>query len=223
MELAALKYNVIVHARTTEELESVREEIKKRYPDVTVVCLGQDASAKVDWPGFMDQITDLNITVLVNNVGTSLPLPFNTLDMAMDEQIEQVVHTNTIFPIQLTRNILPTLIKNSPSLILTMCSASTYSPLPFLGVYCGTKASNLVWAESLYHELRLMKKDVACKAVMTGEVSSFGYNVLPGPFTPTAQVYARSMLARANTPGPVYYGYWRHSLQVMSVTTPVVS
>jgi len=223
LELAALKYNVIVHSHTTEELESVREEIKERYPDVTVVCLGQDASTKVDWPGFMDQITDLNITVLVNNVGTYQPVPCNTLDMATDEQIEQVVHTNTIFPFQLTRNLLPTLIKNSPSLILTMCSAATYMPMPFLGVYCGTKSSNLAWAEALCYELRLMKKDVTCKAVMTGKVSSFGFNVPTGPLIPTAQVYAKSMLARANHPGPVYNGYWRHTLQVMSVTALVVS
>ena len=212
LELAALKFNVIIHARTVEELEPVKAEINKRHPDVTVVCIAQDASLKVDWPQFMKQIADLNITVLVNNVGTSIPL--NTLETATDEQIEGVMRINTIFPTQLTRNLLPSLIKNSPSLILTMCSASCYAPIAFLGVYCGTKASNLAWSESLYNELRLMKRDVDCKAVMTGEVSSYGYNIPVSAFAPAADDYAKSLLSRAGSSGPVYNGYWRHTIQV---------
>ncbi|KIM26338.1 hypothetical protein M408DRAFT_25533 [Serendipita vermifera MAFF 305830] len=216
VELAALHFNVILHARTVEELEPVKEEIHKLYPGTRVVCLAQDAAVKVDWPHLLNQVKDLNITVLVNNVGTSSPfLPFDSLEKSEDDQIEAVIRVNTIFPTQITRNLLPTLMNNSPSLILNICSGSTYAPMAFLGIYCGSKASNLAWSQSLRNELRLLKRDVECKAVMTGNVATNGNSIPVDTFVPSAKVYAKSLLARADSSGPVYNGYWRHTPQLL--------
>jgi len=192
----------------------VRDEIKKRHPEIKVICVVQDASVKVDWAGFMDQLKDLHITVLINNLGTPSPIPYNAIEAATDEQIESVIRVNTIFPAQLTRNLVPTLIKNSPSLILTMCSASTYTPCGFLGIYAGSKAFDLTWSKALYNEMGLLKRNVDCKAVMTGVVSTHGHSVPTSAFIPSAEVYAKSMLARAGSSGPVYCGWWRHWWQV---------
>lgn len=87
-ELASLKFNLIMHARTAEELEPVRDAIHQQNPDAEVVPLIQDTGLKVDWPQLLSQVMDLNVTVLVNNVGTSPPLPFDTLDKGTDDQID---------------------------------------------------------------------------------------------------------------------------------------
>jgi 17beta-estradiol 17-dehydrogenase / very-long-chain 3-oxoacyl-CoA reductase len=215
-ELAALGFNVIIHARTLEELTPVKEAILAKHPDIDVVCVAQDAAVRFDWTDFMAPLKDLRITVLINNVATSLPVPFNALETATEDAIERCIRVNTIFPTQITKNLLPKLIENSPSIILNMCSASIYVPPPFILTYAGTKAYNVVWSRGLHNELRLLRRDVTCKAVMTGSVQSEGNSIPVSTFVPSSQDYARSMLARANSSGPVYNGYWRHSLQVSS-------
>lgn len=213
-ELAALNFNVIIHARTMEELTPVKEALMAKHPDVEVVCIAQDAAARVDWPQFMEQLKGLRITVLINNVAMSLPVPFNALETASEDAIEQTIRVNAIFPSQLTKNVLPILVENSPSIILNLCSAAIYAPPPFIPIYTGTKGYNLIWSKALHNELHLLKRDVACKAVMTGSVQSDGNSVPTGTFVPSSTDYARSLLARANSSGPVYNGYWRHTLQV---------
>jgi 17beta-estradiol 17-dehydrogenase / very-long-chain 3-oxoacyl-CoA reductase len=212
--LARLGFNVIIHSKTIEEVQPVEKAIKELYPSVTVVSLAQDAGIAVDWPMFMEQLDGLNITVLINNVGASAPVPFQPLDKVSVGAIECSIHINSIFPTQLTAKLLPTLIHNSPSLILNICSGSTYVPCGFISVYCGSKAYNLVWSKAMYNELKLLRRDVKCKAVMTGSVSTEGHSIPEGLFVPSAEMYARSTLARANCSGPEYIGWARHRIQV---------
>jgi 17beta-estradiol 17-dehydrogenase / very-long-chain 3-oxoacyl-CoA reductase len=213
-ELAALNFNLIIHARTIAALVPVKEEIMQKHPDIEVICITQDASVRVDWPEFMAQLEGRRITVLINNVATTFPVSYNLLEAATEDGIEATIRVNSIFPSQLTWQLLPTLMENSPSIILNMCSGAVYVPLPFLPIYSGTKAYNLIWSQGLYNELRLLRRDVACKAVMTGAVQSRGVNIPTGTFIPTSQEFACSMLARAGSSGSVYNGYWRHTFQV---------
>jgi 17beta-estradiol 17-dehydrogenase / very-long-chain 3-oxoacyl-CoA reductase len=217
--LARLKFNVVIHGRSKDKLDAVQAEILKEHPETTVVCLVHDAGEKADWPRLIKQVEGLNITILINNVGSSRPCPFNSLEAATDEQIETVIRVNTIFPTQLTRNLLPTLLKNSPSLILNLTSAGIIFPPPFITVYCGTKAYNVVWSRALTNEMRYLNRDVTVKAVMTAEVQSESYDRPTQAFRPTAKVYAQSLLARADSSGSVYTGWWRHSLLVSGTRT----
>jgi short-subunit dehydrogenase len=50
----------------------------------------------------MKQVEGVSITILINNVGSSIPCPFNSLEAATDEQIETVITFSTIFPTQLS-------------------------------------------------------------------------------------------------------------------------
>lgn len=214
--LARLGFNVIIHAATQEELKVVQNEIMLQTPGVHVICAPQDSSAEVNWDEFMEPLKNLNITVLINNVGVSAinGCGFNALERASCQAIEQNIRINAIFPTQLTRNLLPALSVNSPSLILNLTSASVWTKPPLISVYTGTKAYNLMWSECLRNELRLLGKDIECKAIMTGAVSTTGYSIAENFWTPNSDTYAESMLARAGASGPMYYGIWKHQLQV---------
>src|ERR1700761_2093373 len=138
IELASLGFNIILHARTLPELDSTKFEIEATRPGVQVICLAHDAGEAVDnWSKFLQPVAGLNITVLVNNVGTSCPL--TSLDRLTDKEIDWCIRVNSTFPTQLTRNLLPSLIQNSPSLILNICSAATMLPFGFLTIYAGSK------------------------------------------------------------------------------------
>lgn len=187
LELARLGFNVIIHSFSEEELAPARNEFAFKYPQITVKMLVQDSSVVVDWLNLIKHVEGLNITVLINNVGAS-PTPFKPLDIISDDVIEKCIRVNSIFPTQFTRNLLPTLIERSPSLILDICSASNCARSGFITVYCGSKAYSLVWSQALYHELKLLKRDVECKAVMTENIQTYGHNVRTTLVTPTAEV-----------------------------------
>jgi len=135
---------------------------------------------------------------------------FHVHDLLSDDELESTTRTNAIFPAQLTRRLLPHLLE--PALILNICSSSARVPMPFTAAYISSKCQLELFARCLRVEPLALRKKVDCKVVRTGEVSSAGYNVAPGFLVPAAQVYARSALARAGTPGPEYNGYWRHSI-----------
>jgi 17beta-estradiol 17-dehydrogenase / very-long-chain 3-oxoacyl-CoA reductase len=212
-----LGFNIIIHAATLEELKPIQNNILTQTPGIRVICAAQDSSVAVNWDQFMEPLKDLNITVLINNVGVAgvNGCGFNALEKASCEAIEQNIRINAIFPTQLTRNLLPILSTNSPSLILNLTSASLWTKPPFLSVYTGTKGYNLAWSQCLRHELRMLQKEVECKAVMTGAVRTTGYSIPENFWTPNADDYAESMLARAGSSAPVFYGSWKHQIQVL--------
>ena len=212
LELAGLGFNVVVHARTLLELEPVQSANAAAHPARRVVCLAHDCTKPADWDALLAPLAGLRLTLLINNVATSPPLTaFASLS---DDQIEGTARANALFPAQLARRLLPALPAAAPALVLNMCSASTRVPMPCLAPYIASKAYLDLWARSLRVELLMLHWDVECKVVNTGEVSSSGHAVPTGFFTPTAAVYARSLLARAGMPGPAYDGYWRHGILV---------
>ena len=63
-------FNVIVHGRNEKKLQATVEEIKALREDGTVESFIADAtSPSVDYTGIAKRFDDLNITLLINNVG----------------------------------------------------------------------------------------------------------------------------------------------------------
>jgi len=63
-------FNVIIHGRNEKKLRATVEEIKALREDGIVEFFVADAtSASVDYTGIAERFDDLNITLLINNVG----------------------------------------------------------------------------------------------------------------------------------------------------------
>jgi 17beta-estradiol 17-dehydrogenase / very-long-chain 3-oxoacyl-CoA reductase len=63
-------FNVIVHGRNEKKLKATVEEIKALREDGTVEFFIADATCPtVDYAGIAKRFDDLNVTLLVNNVG----------------------------------------------------------------------------------------------------------------------------------------------------------
>jgi 17beta-estradiol 17-dehydrogenase / very-long-chain 3-oxoacyl-CoA reductase len=76
------------------------------------------------------------------------------------------------FPTQITRALLPHLIKNAPGLILNISSFAALYPSPRLSVYAGSKAFNLAWSASLKAEMRAEEKDVDVLGIVIAKAQS---------------------------------------------------
>lgn len=62
-------FNVIAHGRNKEKLKTTAEEIKALREDGTVEFFVADVDTSVDYAEIANRFDDLNITLLVNNVG----------------------------------------------------------------------------------------------------------------------------------------------------------
>ena len=150
-----------------EKLAKVQSELRAAHTGVDVVIICADASQRIeDWATLLAPLKELHVTILINNVGNSQTGAYFPVDRISDEDIYTLIHTNDIFPTLLTKNMLPKLIANSPSLILNIGSVAGAYGVPLLSVYSGTKAYNLSFSRAVRNDLRLLGHDnVECKAI----------------------------------------------------------
>ena len=157
-------------------------------------------------------IKDLNLTVLINNVGGSAVCkPFE--DYTADE-VDAMMNLNARFPTLLTRALLPTFTRKvGPSLIVNVGSLGTVG-VPYVVPYGGSKAFNMSASTSLEVELRVEGKRIEVLALLVGKVTGVGHSQDPVTFfTPGARTMARAALGRVGCGRAEVVGYVGHAMQ----------
>jgi len=205
-----------------EGVQEAEEALLKEYPNghvrsITMDCLTASPS---DIENLVKSISDLNVTILINNVG-SIPMDYPPFRLFRDydsQGIENNWHLNAGFATHLTQQMIPILEKNAQprSLILNIASQA-HIGLPYLTGYSSAKGYLISFSASLAREFRLFNTPIDCLAITPGDVHSQGnrYGVTPG--APQAGEYAKIVLERVD--GAVERGlfefspYWKHALQ----------
>jgi len=203
-ELASHGFSLILHGRNLSKLEGVKAEILKQYPKIEIRIFVYNAT---DTTPFADTkleeiIKGLHLTILVNNVGMGY-------ETHSPQDIDSLINLNLRFPVQLTHFLRPTLIANSPSLILNMGSLSDMG-MPWLSVYSGSKAFLMSWSTAIAGELSAEGKDVQVLALRIGDVNSAGNPRIEKLITPGSREMAKMCLARVGVGKRVVTGYIVH-------------
>lgn len=94
---------------------------------------------------------------LINNAGYGILRP---LEATSSANMEQLIRTNFLGPVELTRLLIPTLRKNQGR-IVNMGSAIYYTRAPWDGAYGASKASLRHWNDTLRLELAASKISVS--------------------------------------------------------------
>ncbi|TQV98853.1 hypothetical protein V2A60_007450 [Cordyceps javanica] len=242
-ELAKQGFNLVLHGRNRAKLSSVMAQLQERHPDRSfriliadasrVACLNcirpppghahshehDDPSAPAgptDFDALRTALDGLNLTVLVNNAGGGAVNPtFLSLGESSEARITGNVSLNALFPLHLTRALLPTLRRNSPSLVLNVSSLAD-NGLPLLVSYCASKRFLLTMTEAVVREMKLLGRggDVELLGIRVGKTTNTAYfTEKPSFFTPDSQTMARAALEKAGYGHGVVVGYWAHALQ----------
>jgi 17beta-estradiol 17-dehydrogenase / very-long-chain 3-oxoacyl-CoA reductase len=219
-ELLASGFNVIIHGRNPTKLADVKKGFESLFPNRQIEIVIADAGATGSEAEVVKAVGDRNLTVLVNNVGGTIPpnghvgicYPLEQLDW---QNLEANMYMNAHFPAQLTRLLLPLLKRNQPSLIINIGSFSSWLGVPSLSIYSGAKGFINSWSTALAAELRgsASSKDVEVLLFQTGEVVSGGYPVKEGLATPSSATYAKAMLHKVGCGRRGVCGWWVHSIQ----------
>ena len=219
-ELAERGFNVILHGRNGQKLDKVSAALKKEYPGVQTRTFVADASGDVSFEPLLETVKGLHLTVLVNNVGGTgpLPKPIMYLHEQSADDIQRTININAGFATKITSVLIPTLMENEPSLLLFTGSIASLG-IPQLSVYAGSKNYLLGHAEALQSEFISLGKDVTVHQVHVARVHSAGNPTKPSLTVPTSRGMARATLGRVGSSSVTITPFIPHAISKFIMTS----
>jgi len=153
-EFASKKTNLVLVSRSQDKLDELSSMLESKYEIKTMTH--QMDFLKVtedDYAALVDAVQDLNITCLVNNVGINHPIPYNFLEHSRQE-VDNLINCNLFSMTNMTRAIMPLILKNPKGLIINLSSYTGYIALPMMSTYSATKAFINNFSQGLQQEYK---------------------------------------------------------------------
>lgn len=200
-ELASRGENVVLIARTAAKLDTLAEEIRAEYPEVSVRTLPVDLAAEGAARSIADATGDIEVGCFVYNVGSEpqygmfLDHDWSTLDNRLQR--------NFVVKAALIHHFGRLMRDRGKGAMVLMGSVSGFNGSPGYALYAASKAYTLMLSEGLWWEFKRAGIDVVCPVVgptVTPTMINAGVN-LDGAARP--EDVARKALDNI-TEGPVW-------------------
>jgi len=143
-------HNLILISLPNEGISILSKQLENKYP-IHVITYETDLSKIENIIALVDTINNLNINVLINNVGIGGTKKFT--DVSLD-YINNIMHLNMRSLVTLTHQLLPKLLDQKAAYILNVASLAAFSPIPFKTVYPASKAFVSSFSRGLNTELK---------------------------------------------------------------------
>jgi len=206
---------VVLSARRMDRLQAVAEEIIKDGGDASVIQL--DVAEYDQIEGVVQTIIDNygRIDILFNNAG------FGRLDWLENLESERDINTqiavNLTGLIQVTRVVLPYMIRQGSGHIINMSSVAGWIAPPIYSIYAATKFGVRAFTEALRREVRHLGIQVS--GIYPGAATTeFGQHTgmssmksslkVPKWINMTSEYVARKVIAIARRPRPTVIIPW---------------
>ena len=150
--LAARSWNVILVARTSDQLEQLADELSRTFgirAETISLDLAVDGAAAQ-----LRQITmerELDVELLVNNAALGDKGEFSGLS---PEGQSDVIRLNALALVEITRQLLPPMIARRRGAIINVSSTAGFQPMPYFAIYAATKAFVTSFSMALAEEVR---------------------------------------------------------------------
>ncbi|MCJ1260277.1 hypothetical protein MMC22_000137 [Lobaria immixta] len=227
LQLARRNFSVLLISRTASKLGSLAQEISNLNPSVSTKTFPIDfASASAqDYARLASLIKDLDIAILVNNVGAShdIPVPFV---QTPPQEIENIIIINNLATLRVTQLVAPGMISRKRGLVLTMGSFGGLLPTPLLATYSGSKAFLQQWSSALGSELA--SHHISVQLVQSYLVTSAMSKIRrPTAAVPNPRDFVRSVLGKVGRSGGAQgwaytsTPYWAHGIMQWGLAATV--
>jgi len=217
-QLAKNGLNVVLVSRTLSKLEAVAKEIESEYKVETRVIDvdfkgGKDIYVKIE-----NNIQDLEVGILVNNVGISYDSPEYFLSIPNRDQILiDLIDCNIHSVLNMTKMILPQMVERGTGAIINISSLSALTPTPLITVYAATKAFVHKFSDDLDTEYN--KNGIIVQSVLPGPVATNMTKMKKSSWmAPFPNVYAEAALRKLGIAKQTT-GYYPHALLKMGSDT----
>ncbi|HBZ42497.1 MAG TPA: short-chain dehydrogenase [Maritimibacter sp.] len=132
--LAADGVNLVINARTADELEKTAQEIRDQY-GVEVVAVAADVSTEEGRAKLLEAAGDVDI--LVNNAGGPPPGVWTDWDR---EDFIAALDANMLAPIALIKALVPGMMERGWGRVVNITSRAVKAPIPALGLSNSARA-----------------------------------------------------------------------------------
>ncbi|THG98491.1 hypothetical protein EW145_g7420 [Phellinidium pouzarii] len=219
LQLAKAGYNIFLVSRSEEKLNVAAEEIESKFKSKTRTLAVDFASPnEYKFDALATMCTDLDVGILVNNVGRSHEFPVSFAQTTLEEQ-RAIINININGTLRVTKIILSKMLEQRRGLILTVSSFAGATPSPLLAAYSASKAFLQTWSDALQAELKGTGVDIECVSTYF-VVSNMSRIRRASALIPMPKAYVSSVLRKIGLPcGALWSGrpststpYWSHSL-----------
>lgn len=217
--------NVVLISRTESKLQDVKKEIDEKNSGVDVKYIVCDYSNfdKKAQAAVSSEIRDLDIGVLVNNVGISYRYPryFNELT---EDEVEKIVEMNVNSTTWMTRMVIDKMAERKRGAIINISSGSAMYTLPLLAQYSAAKSYIEKFTLALNAEYS--KKGVSVQCQIPFYVATKLAKMRKSLSVPTPSQFISCAIKHVGYADPVVSPYWVHGLMsyVMDrLPTPMVT
>jgi 17beta-estradiol 17-dehydrogenase / very-long-chain 3-oxoacyl-CoA reductase len=174
-----------------------------------VVCdyskFDKDAQDKVK-----KAIQDLDVGILINNVGLSYRYP-RYFDELPDDEVAQLLTMNIDSTVWMTRMVLPGMLDRRRGAIINLSSGSAMYTLPLLAEYSGAKSFVEKFSRALNAEYA--SRGVTCQCQIPFYVATKLAKMRPSFSVPTPSQYARMGVKWIGQGGDaIAQPFWVHAL-----------
>jgi uncharacterized protein len=152
-QLADRRVNLVLVARRLDKLETLRDTLMARQPEIHIDVIQTDLSVPGAAAKLSEEVTQLGrrIDILINNAGVGLHGDFAGQDL--DENVAQI-QLNCGALVELTGRFLPAMIEGRHGLVINVASTAAFQPTPTMAIYGATKAFVLSFTEALWQEVK---------------------------------------------------------------------
>lgn len=214
-ELARRGLNIILISRSSSKLEQVASEIEATAEVKTKIIVADFSKGREIYKDIEEKLKgfDLDIGILVNNVGIAYPYPMYFGEVSEDE-IWSLINVNVGAATQLTRLILPSMVSKGRGAIVNVSSAAKLAPGPMECLYSASKIFLDYFTEGLKHEYPNsgITFQTLCPFYVNTKISDYcDYLRRTNLFIPDPDTYAYDAV---NTLGRIdnTTGYWPHQI-----------
>ena len=162
MAFAKKGMSIVLISRTEAKLQAVKKEIEEKYSSVEVTYIVCDYSKfdKAAQDKVSKAIKDLEVGILVNNVGVSYRYPMFFTELT-DSEVQDLMTMNVESTVWMTRMVLPGMVERKRGTIVNISSGASMYTLPLLAEYSGAKCFIEKFSRALNAEYK--SKNVTCQ------------------------------------------------------------
>ncbi|KAL0267740.1 UNVERIFIED_CONTAM: hypothetical protein PYX00_009923 [Menopon gallinae] len=216
--LAKVGLDIVLVSRDINKLNDCARDIEAKHSVRTRVVAVDFTRDPEIYQEISNAVNDLEIGVLVNNVGISYSYPEMFLDLPEREKfIAAIIKANVISVTKMCEICMPGMVERRSGVVINISSASAILPSPMLTVYAATKS----YVEKFSDELRSEYESygLIIQTVLPGYVATKMSKIRKSTWmAPTAEKYVASALGKLGVADHTT-GYFPHALFVKTVNS----
>lgn len=168
-QLASKGANLIITARSEDELNKLAFQLEQEYSSIWVKAIPLDLLDSNSPQALFSKIQAMDISVdyLINNAGFGQFCEFTDENFV---RYQQMITLNINALVELSHLFLPEMKKKNSGGIINVASTASFQPLPYQAVYGASKAFVLNFSEALSGEL--LESNVHVMALCPGMTES---------------------------------------------------